>query len=141
MLENCKKFLKSLFNDNKQKNVEKDHLYESANLINSRYLTRRKAELGLVLNSQHDWEYPSPYLLIKSYSANIIFDKYKKLESISEWGKGQKVFSVLVMGHHLEAIKWVNAISLAVTDFILDKALRQYAVRMSCGVLASIPWM
>eukprot|EP01127_Copromyxa_protea_P004661 TRINITY_DN14492_c0_g1_i1.p1 TRINITY_DN14492_c0_g1~~TRINITY_DN14492_c0_g1_i1.p1 ORF type:complete len:426 (+),score=82.77 TRINITY_DN14492_c0_g1_i1:68-1345(+) len=54
MLENCKKFLKSLFVDNKQKNVEKDQLYESANMINTRYLTKRKQELGLVLNSQHD---------------------------------------------------------------------------------------
>lgn len=52
MLENCKKFLKSLFIDNKQKNVEKDQLYESANLINVRYLNKRKSELGLVLPSQ-----------------------------------------------------------------------------------------
>eukprot|EP01126_Amoeba_proteus_P006788 TRINITY_DN12386_c0_g1_i27.p1 TRINITY_DN12386_c0_g1~~TRINITY_DN12386_c0_g1_i27.p1 ORF type:complete len:327 (-),score=55.56 TRINITY_DN12386_c0_g1_i27:2-982(-) len=54
MLENCKTYMKAWYSDMKQKNPEKNGLYESADLINERYLTKKKNELGLILNSQHN---------------------------------------------------------------------------------------
>lgn len=47
MIENCKTFLKAIYVVNKQKNPEKDDLFVQAETINSRFLERRRSELGI----------------------------------------------------------------------------------------------
>lgn len=47
MIENCKTFLKAIYVVNKQKNPEKDDLFVQAETINTRFLERRRSELGI----------------------------------------------------------------------------------------------
>jgi histone acetyltransferase len=47
MIENCKTFLKAIYIINKQKAPEKDDLYLQAENINTRFLEKRRSELGI----------------------------------------------------------------------------------------------